>query len=1050
MSWRHPVAAVLAVALATSGTITWTEAEAETAASGPVPTRTITLITGDRVVLGGSRVVSVQRGAGRSKMAFEQHTDVTGDVYVTPEDALPAVRSGQLDPHLFDVTKLIEYGFDDQTRDDLPLIVSSGLAVARDSGLQAVRELKSLGATAVRAVKGSGLWARTQRAAAPRIWLDSPVRGTLDKSVPQIGAPTAWQAGLTGSGVKVAVLDSGIDTTNPDLSDVVADAKDFTGSASGTTDRWGHGTHVASIVTGRNAKYQGVAPGVRLLNGKVLGDTGFGPQSSVIAGMEWAAADGAKVVNLSLGTGFPSDGTDAMSQAVNRITEQTGTLFVTAAGNENSLVSSPGAATDALTVGAVDRDETLAPFSNHGPRLGDGAIKPDLTAPGVGIAAAKAHDSVLGASEPSVDEYHMRLSGTSMAAPHVAGAAAILAQQHPDWKAPELKAALMGSAKPGTGLSVFQQGAGRVDVAKAVAQQVLAAPAGIGLGTARWPHDDDQPMVTTMTYRNAGTAPVTVNLAADVRGPDGAAAPAGMFTVTPGSMTIPAGGTAQATVTADTKVTGPDGGYQGVVLAGDVRTPIAVTREAESYDVKLNFLDENGNPTQNFSYDFTDIDHPRDFGGGGDAVTARLPKGRYYFQSTTWSDDRRYVFAVEPELVVNGSTQLTVDARTGAAADVRFADRPSAKIGRAAYGFERDANWGRISTWMYIPDFTDFRVRPSTTSASSFDLAIEAQAAEPDGEGGFSTSSYLYNVRKHVSGSVPATPGFTVRDKETARVRSEEAVTKPGSTGTREGIVTRPLPYGLDEFYTPGEQWYPLFSEDGVNLLLDAVPRSYRLGRPVLERWNAAVFGPAFPAGPRSRASRQGETIAVNVPMFADQHAGRIADGPAASAHTTLSRDGKEIGTSGIAGQGTFVVPPDPGVYVLHADATRDNALSSEVVADWTFTSATVTGATPAALPLPAVRYAPDVDAWNRVPGWLPTYVPITVDNNAGGTGRLTALSVSYDKGVTWRAVPFTDKGALLVHPVGAKTVSLKASATDQAGNKVDQTIVDAFLISTR
>jgi hypothetical protein len=99
-------------------------------------------------------------------------------------------------------------------------------------------------------------------------------------------------------------------------------------------------------------------------------------------------------------------------------------------------------------------------------------------------------------------------------------------------------------------------------------------------------------------------------------------------------------------------------------------------------------------------------------------------------------------------------------------------------------------------------------------------------------------------------------------------------------------------------------------------------------------------------------------------------------------------------------------------------------------------------------LPLLAVRYAPAVDAWNRVPARLPTFVPITVDDNAGGTGKLTALSVSHDRGATWHAVPFTDKGALLVHPAGATTVSLKATATGQAGSTVEQTIIDAFLLA--
>src|SRR5207244_1937795 len=163
----------------------------------------------------------------------------------------------------------------------------------------------------------------------------------------------------------------------------------------------GHGTHVASIITGEDAKYEGVAPDTKLLNGKVLNDQGFGSESGIIAGMQWAASKGAKVVNMSLGSPLPSDGTDPLSLAVNDIT------------------------------------------------------------------AAKATHGRIGSP---VDATHVGMSGTSMATPHVAGAAAILAGEHPDWKADQLKNALMGRAKPNPTLSVFEQGAGRVDVAKAVTQ----------------------------------------------------------------------------------------------------------------------------------------------------------------------------------------------------------------------------------------------------------------------------------------------------------------------------------------------------------------------------------------------------------------------------------------------------------------------------------------------------------------------------------------------------------------------------------------------------
>ena len=161
----------------------------------------------------------------------------------------------------------------------------------------------------------------------------------------------------------------------------------------------------------------------------MLDDGGSGYDSSIIAGMEWAAHSGAKVVSMSLG-GDPTDGTDPMSQAVNDLTAETGALFVVAAGNAGAArtVGSPGAAASALTVGAVDRDDNLAEFSSRGPRLGDNGLKPEITAPGVGIVAARAAGTTMGTP---VDDAYTTASGTSMATPHVAGAAAILAQEHP-------------------------------------------------------------------------------------------------------------------------------------------------------------------------------------------------------------------------------------------------------------------------------------------------------------------------------------------------------------------------------------------------------------------------------------------------------------------------------------------------------------------------------------------------------------------------------------------------------------------------------------------
>ncbi len=120
-----------------------------------------------------------------------------------------------------------------------------------------------------------------------------------------------------------------------------------------------------------------------------------------------------------------------------------------AAGNSGpgaGTIESPGSADAALTVGAVDKQNQLAEFSSRGPRLGDGAVKPDVTAPGVDIVAARSKDSQIG--DP-VGQYYLKLSGTSMATPHTVGAAAILAQQHPTWKASRAQGRVDGLGQGG-------------------------------------------------------------------------------------------------------------------------------------------------------------------------------------------------------------------------------------------------------------------------------------------------------------------------------------------------------------------------------------------------------------------------------------------------------------------------------------------------------------------------------------------------------------------------------------------------------------------------
>ncbi len=504
---RRAAALTTAAVLALGAATVIPSAAAPPTGSTAIKTSSVTLITGDVVELtdagAGKKAATVRPAAGREGVSF--HTiEADGGLRVLPSDAVPFVSSGVLDVDLFDVDELIADGYGGAA--SLPLIVKDtpGARSAQNlAGTTTTRQLPSIGGRALTAAKDQlpELWkslkpgdgARSLNSGVTKIWLDGKVRPVLDKSVPQIGAPDAWKAGYEGSGVQVAVLDTGVDATHPDLDGKVKESQDFSGSPTGTEDHFGHGTHVAATIAGTGAgaggTRKGVAPKADLLVGKVLGDDGYGYDSWIIAGMEWAASEGAKVVNMSLG-GEATDGTDPLSQAVNDITAQTGTLFVVAAGNEgqDETVGTPGAAASALTVGAVDREDKLADFSSRGPRLGDAGLKPEITAPGVDIIAARATGTAMG--QP-VDNLYTAASGTSMATPHVAGAAALLAQQHPDWKADQLKNALVSTAKTQPQQTVYQQGAGRVDLTRAVAQKVTASGvADFGVQTGGGGHAD--------------------------------------------------------------------------------------------------------------------------------------------------------------------------------------------------------------------------------------------------------------------------------------------------------------------------------------------------------------------------------------------------------------------------------------------------------------------------------------------------------------------------------------------------------------------------------
>lgn len=299
------------------------------------------------------------------------------------------------------------------------------------------------------------------------IWLDEEIHTCLDRSLLQVGVPSVWEAGYRGDGIRIAIVDTGIDAGHADFAGRITAGASFIGGD--YSDENGHGTHVASIAAGDGSalgqKYRGVAPRASLCVARVLDRNGSGSMSGVMAGVEWAVDQHVHVINLSLGGSGSSDGQDALSLTCNAAVAR-GIAVCAAAGNAgpgSRTIGSPGAAADVITIGAVDRSDGIASFSSRGPTA-DGRTKPDVCFPGTDIVAARAAGTSMGRP---ISELYTAASGTSMATPHASGLAALLLQAKPSLGPAGVKQVLMETALS-LGQDPNAQGAGRARAADAL------------------------------------------------------------------------------------------------------------------------------------------------------------------------------------------------------------------------------------------------------------------------------------------------------------------------------------------------------------------------------------------------------------------------------------------------------------------------------------------------------------------------------------------------------------------------------------------------------
>ena len=335
-----------------------------------------------------------------------------------------------------------------------------------------------------------------------RIHKDRPTEGFNGRTAVTIGQRNVTDVmGYTGSGVGVAVIDSGITNWHDDLTVAnrqgqrVAAFVDFVNGRTTPYDDWGHGTHVAGIIAGNGfdsgGTRKGMAPKSNIIALKALDANGKGKISDIIAALDWAVTNKAqyniRVINMSLGAGvFESYNTDPLTLAAKRAVDA-GIVVVAAAGNmgkaanglpQYGAIAAPGNAPWVLTVGASStmgtvtrNDDTVADYSSRGPTMYDYAAKPDLVAPGSGTVSLAAKDSTMYVEKAaylvSGSVYglwgfkpYLTLSGTSMAAPVVAGTVATMIQADPSLTPNLVKAMLQFTAQVYPQYNALTEGAG--------------------------------------------------------------------------------------------------------------------------------------------------------------------------------------------------------------------------------------------------------------------------------------------------------------------------------------------------------------------------------------------------------------------------------------------------------------------------------------------------------------------------------------------------------------------------------------------------------------
>ncbi|MEU2147940.1 peptidase S8, partial [Streptomyces globisporus] len=640
------------------------------------------------------------------------------------------------------------------------------------------------------------------------------------------------------------------------------------------------------------------------------------------------------------------------------------------------------------------------------------------------------------------------------------------------------KGALTASTKPGA-YNPFQQGSGRIQVDRAIAQSVVAEPVSVSFGVQRWPHTDDVPVGKKVTYRNLGTTDVTLDLKVTGTGPTGKPAPAGFFTLGADKVTVPAGGTAEATLTADTRIGGTaDGTYSAYVVATGggqtVRTAAAVEREVESYDLTVKHLDRKGLPAayaDSTLYGFNDqvggsFLSPQVVNG---TAKIRVPKGTYSVSSSVYGHPEDFSKGVDwiaqPKIAVTKSTSLTFDARkakpvkitlpaTGTKAELFSPDYTVAtKADMVSFGWVMDSTAG-FRTLHVGPQITDGSLAQHWTgtwtkgASTEFDIAVGGTVKKlAIGYERKFTTAQLAKVKIAMGAAAPkkkgsvSAVGFLPTSGGGWSTSVEQKL--PG-TRTLYLSTADKVSWGL-EFSQLGpvdQDGWPTY-EAGYEISDEA---TFKAGKTYSKSVNTGVFQPLV--NKDFGVAREGNEIFGILPLLADG-AGNAGGMEHSSAKTVLYRNGKKVGENNdpLSGEGSFKVPAGSAAYKLSTSvkhSAKISPLSTRVDASWTFSSKKTAFTM---LPVSTVRFTPAIGTDGRAKAGKTVSVPVKVHGAAAGKNLKSLKTyVSYNGGKTWKKVT-VKKGKITVkNPAKNKAISFSAKVTDKKGNTSSVKIYSAYL----